>query len=565
MKKFITLLIILLYSITLFADTPGFYTININNNKIEFISFDGKSRAFANLDIHVTSLYGNLVNYKNNLLMDFHDKIYSICINTGETELIHDFSDQFDNKGASYLASNNDDLYVHHEFTSSQAGFLLKYNLEDKILTKITANKCTDPSILALSFDDSGNLFGYSEAMDKLLAYSLLSGNVEKYIGIGHGIGNATSMAYFNGEMWLFNSKSNGTDFYTVDLKTGKTKLQFSKPSNYFGMAFLENECTPKIFKCEFGDYSSDLEQKENYILTGDATFQNDNEVQLTDDQFYRSGGVWINEKLDLNDGFETTFSFKFSNGNNYNFYDGSLPGADGIAFIIQSNKEIMSGGFGGNLGYSNIKNCIAMEIDTYKNFQNDEPNGNHFSILANRNDYIDPNYNSTSHIITNEKIPIIYQDSIYTCKIRYNKIDLIIYLNKKGDDENYIIQITDFDIADYIDNNGYFNVGLTSSTGNSVETHDILSWDFCSLKSEYLVSADEEIINKKVYPNPSSNFIFLENQLNSKYQIFDLFGKKVQSGSIESNRIDIKRLINGIYYLKIENDNSEIIKIIKN
>jgi len=138
----------------------------------------------------------------------------------------------------------------------------------------------------------------------------------------------------------------------------------------------------------------------------------------------------------------------------------------------------------------------------------------------------------------------------------------LTIYLSADENEDNFIMNINDFDISDYIDDNGYFNVGITSSTGNSVEAHNILSWDFCSLKADNLVSIEEENVKKMIYPNPSSNFVNINRDVNNKnYQIFDMFGKEVLHGIIQTDRIDIQQLNKGVYFLKIDNNLKKIIK----
>jgi hypothetical protein len=50
---------------------------------------------------------------------------------------------------------------------------------------------------------------------------------------------------------------------------------------------------------------------------------------------------------------------------------DGSIPGADGICFVIHYRKDGNQslGGEGGGLGYSGIENCLVIEFDTYRPF----------------------------------------------------------------------------------------------------------------------------------------------------------------------------------------------------
>jgi hypothetical protein len=73
------------------------------------------------------------------------------------------------------------------------------------------------------------------------------------------------------------------------------------------------------------------------------------------------------------------------------------------------------------------------------------------------------------------------------------------------------------------------------------------------------------------IYPNPSSNYITIENnnvQLNSTYFILNSIGQLVLSGQLtgELTTVDISGLSNGIYLVQIETDSGRVSKqIIKN
>jgi hypothetical protein len=67
-----------------------------------------------------------------------------------------------------------------------------------------------------------------------------------------------------------------------------------------------------------------------------------------------------------------------------------------------------------------------------------------------------------------------------------------------------------------------------------------------------------------KVYPNPFTNEINIDNFLNeqSSYTIINTVGQEVMSGKINFNKINLEELKTGIYLLKIE---SQLVKIVKN
>ncbi|MEO0037761.1 MAG: hypothetical protein RIQ59_972 [Bacteroidota bacterium] len=69
---------------------------------------------------------------------------------------------------------------------------------------------------------------------------------------------------------------------------------------------------------------------------------------------------------------------------------------------------------------------------------------------------------------------------------------------------------------------------------------------------------------NVVLYPNPSSDYIYINNFDNySKGEIFSVLGQKVGEFQINSSPISIKEIATGTYYLKI--DKELIIKFIKN
>ncbi|MCF6350680.1 MAG: right-handed parallel beta-helix repeat-containing protein [Flavobacteriaceae bacterium] len=78
---------------------------------------------------------------------------------------------------------------------------------------------------------------------------------------------------------------------------------------------------------------------------------------------------------------------------------------------------------------------------------------------------------------------------------------------------------------------------------------------------------SNDELV--RVFPNPTTGKIFLSPELqNSYFSIFSVDGKKIKSGKIESDFIDLEDLNNGIYLIKIINNEidkkHQSIKVIK-
>ena len=83
-------------------------------------------------------------------------------------------------------------------------------------------------------------------------------------------------------------------------------------------------------------------------------------------------------------------------------------------------------------------------------------------------------------------------------------------------------------------------------------------------------VENKNQLVSFEIYPNPSSEFISLKNNLGNylptKYKIVDLTGKTILEGTTINENINIEKLTNGMYFIQFENGNRiESRKFIKN
>ncbi|WP_397363161.1 endonuclease [Olleya sp. R77988] len=73
--------------------------------------------------------------------------------------------------------------------------------------------------------------------------------------------------------------------------------------------------------------------------------------------------------------------------------------------------------------------------------------------------------------------------------------------------------------------------------------------------------------INKnefKIYPNPvKGNLLTIENSQNSRFEIYNILGKKILNGTItpNNNKVSLSSLSKGVYILKLENKNGTVTK----
>lgn len=113
------------------------------------------------------------------------------------------------------------------------------------------------------------------------------------------------------------------------------------------------------------------------YILNGAATQNSCNCYTLTPAVFTQAGSVWNANKINLNNPFD--FSFNVFLGCQ------DANGADGIVFMLQPISTSI-GSTGEGMGFSGITPSIGITLDTWQNFNLNDPVYDHISIQANGN-----------------------------------------------------------------------------------------------------------------------------------------------------------------------------------
>ncbi|MBM2816669.1 MAG: Protein of unknown function precursor [Ignavibacteria bacterium] len=292
-----------------------------------------------------------------------------------------------------------------------------------------------------------------------------------------------------------------------------------------------------------------------------------DSSIRLTQSKPETKGALWRKDLFPVKKGFRTQFAFRFTLGYNEN-YDGSLPGADGIAFVVQNNNNSSIGAIGGGIGFEGIPNSLAIEFDTYYNNNNNnnlnDPNGNHAAIFCNGRINNTADHNSKACLQTNMNIiPIRSDSTVYYAQIDYNIVPgkLRVWLDSTGRyDDKPILELDNFELSKLLDLAGGERayVGFTSATGESYENHDILNWWFCPKRVDTLTTAVEEqpqILSNneiKIIPNPAGDHITIIHGLQSGTAAFyNLLGEKVFESKIEAENplnIDVSAWRSGVY-----------------
>lgn len=205
------------------------------------------------------------------------------------------------------------------------------------------------------------------------------------------------------------------------------------------------------------------FEKQDRFVLLGDAEII-DEDVRLTRADEWLTGAVWYKNKVKVEEGFEVVFSMLMSQHGGW-----GGKGADGIAFVISNDpKGYTSGEPGEGIGYEGMKNCLAVEFDT---FDNQEGGDNHVSIQTNGKHKVS-RHNDHSLAI-NHKIPEL-QSVIRQVKITYDFkfmrvfIDEVLYIKK----EVHLEKIIKLD-------QGKAYIGFTASTAGAYSQHKILDWSW--------------------------------------------------------------------------------------
>ncbi len=149
-----------------------------------------------------------------------------------------------------------------------------------------------------------------------------------------------------------------------------------------------------------------------------------------------------------------------------------------------------------------------------------------------------------------------------HTFKVNSKACTLADYMGDNGQVNQFFGRLCNF--FDNQSNNTYFYF-ITNNGNEKILTVSNSTFGEIHFKSAQL-SVKDEVANKpRVFPNPASESIVIENlKTNSAIELLDSSGKSIKTISVKysGEEIDIKNLNPGIYYLKV--DGQPLQKIIK-
>ncbi len=262
----------------------------------------------------------------------------------------------------------------------------------------------------------------------------------------------------------------------------------------------------------------------QDYADVYDVTSSCGGALRLTASHAKQTGAAWYPRKMNVREGFDTTFTFHLSNPSlTCDLMDDvhtrcRSRGADGFAFVIQNEDELALGRGGMSLGYGGIANGLAVEFDTYFNYENLDPYENHIAVISEgwRRELTSNHTSSFGDLVD----PPDLANEIHTARIVYSpEFDVSALEDPQftvtGQHTHFLTnaQYPDGGMADFGTGMGtlkvYVNdmhrpllitpikldallrldsgrawVGFTAATGDERwQTHDILTWTFTSAR----------------------------------------------------------------------------------
>ncbi len=209
------------------------------------------------------------------------------------------------------------------------------------------------------------------------------------------------------------------------------------------------------------------------YAINGDATQDNCHCYTLTPAKLKQSGSIWNKNKIDL------TQPFNY----NFNVFLGCLDtsGADGIVFVLQPVSTSL-GSAGEGIGFGGIVPSLGVTIDTYQNFNDDDPAYDHVAIQANG----DVVHSSPNNLAGPVKA-LANSDNIEDCKwhllnINWQPSKQVLDVSIDGSKR---LSLHKDIIGTLFQNNPLVYWGFTAATGDSLNLQQVCT----ALNAKYILA----------------------------------------------------------------------------
>ena len=176
-----------------------------------------------------------------------------------------------------------------------------------------------------------------------------------------------------------------------------------------------------------------------------------------------RVGGLWLQTKQAVRDGFESTFQFRIT--------DKVRHGADGFAFVLQNNATPSVGTSGYHLGFVRGGSAFAVKFVDYHWRRDAFAKFDEIAVTS-----CDREQEPQSYLATVSRTELFSDGKIHIARVQYVPGNLLVFLD---DLEKPILTVA-VKLEDLVSfDDGLAWVGFTASTGADSQNQDILSWAF--------------------------------------------------------------------------------------
>lgn len=269
---------------------------------------------------------------------------------------------------------------------------------------------------------------------------------------------------------------------HSVFFNNPKPTRVVNNPSFHFMESELRAEGSSNTF-VQFNDFSDTtglaLNGAAHAVDVGDTTA-----LRLAIDYSWSTGSAFSDVQVNAKD-FSTAFAFRITNAGGISDCEG-ISGADGFTFAVQSVSESI-GGAGDGLGYAGIPRSVAVEFDTYCNWQQNDPSSNHVSF--NTGGLV---YHPEGDVLANVDPPFD-NGEVWYAWVDYNGQILELRLNQTGIRPANALIREELNIAEIIESDSAY-IGFTAGTGLAWANHDILTWQYNEAFSP--IGAPELLLN---------------------------------------------------------------------
>ena len=181
-------------------------------------------------------------------------------------------------------------------------------------------------------------------------------------------------------------------------------------------------------------------------------------------------GGVWLDAKQPVKDGFDTTFQIQIT--------DKYVYGADGMAFVIQNAPTPGLGWPGSNIGFGSLTNLLVVKFDDYHWQDHTFVAFDEIAVLV-ASSPTTTLWDEVTNTLASATKGVVFSDGrIHTVRIVYIPGNLQVFLD---DLENPLMTVY-VNLARVMDlDDGRAWVGFTAASGADWQNHDLVSWVFDS------------------------------------------------------------------------------------